>query len=78
MPFYGIYDGHKKSYDHIKVWHYGYQINRVDLTVEDKYNTFNFQYQGNRKSLIRYFQDFPLCTSLYEIGGHLRDPLDLS
>ena len=50
MKFYDIYDGHKMSYDSVKVWEYGYKINRVDLTVEDKYNILSFQYQGNRKN----------------------------
>ena len=42
MTFYGIYDGHKMSYDGIKVWQCGYRINRLDLPVADKYKNSVF------------------------------------
>ena len=49
MTFCGIYDGHKMSYDCIKVWQYGYQINRLDLTVADKYKKMQFSLTGESK-----------------------------
>ena len=68
MTFYGIYDGHKMSYDSIKVWQYGYQINRLDLIVADKNKIVSFHWLGNQKDEISYSPDFPLCTSLYKMG----------
>ena len=73
MTFCGIYDGHKMSYDCIKVWQYGYQINRLDLTVADKYKKCSFHLRGNQKNQISYSPDFPLCTSLYKMGVALGD-----
>ena len=33
---------------------------------------------GIKKNEISNFQDSLLCTFIYKMGGHLRDPLDLS
>ena len=33
MSFYDIYDGHKMSSNDIKVWQYGYQIDRLELNI---------------------------------------------
>ena len=33
MTFYDIYDRHKMSFPDFKVWQYGYQNNRLDLTI---------------------------------------------
>ena len=33
MTFYDIYDRHKMSFPNTKVWQYGYQNDRLDLTI---------------------------------------------
>ena len=58
MTIYGIYDGHKMSYDGIKVWQYGYRIKCLALTVADKYKIFSFHWRGNEKNEITYSRDF--------------------
>ena len=59
MTFYGIYDGHRMSYDSIKVWQYGYRINRLDLTVADKYKIFSFHRGRTHKLKLVIIEIFP-------------------
>ena len=67
MTFYDIYDGHKMWCHNIKVWQYGYQINRNNLSISVLEEFLNYQHQGKQKDENIFFQDFPFVLPFIKL-----------
>ena len=67
MTFYDIYDGHKIRCHIIKVWQYGYQINRNNLSISVLEEFLNYHHQGKQKDENIFFQDVPFVLPFIKL-----------